>query len=202
MQSVRVLAVFLWVIAAAFSQDPSPEKQARIVPLFRQARQAEQQRDFQQAARLYDKILAIDPNLAEVWNNKGLVLYQLDRHREALPAFARAVALKPELINPYLFLGIEYLKLGEPQKAVSPLRRVLALQPYHPQASYELAHAYTELEEFEPAIELYSPLRDFPGGIRNIHEHHCVRVHELELRHDAGNCYRSSAVVHGGKTMV
>src|SRR5436309_933434 len=74
-----------WPIAAA--QHPPMEIQAEIVPLFQSARQAEQRREFSQAARLYGQIITLDPKLAEVWTNLGLVLHELDRHREALDAF-------------------------------------------------------------------------------------------------------------------
>lgn len=142
----------------AFCQNPSPRTQAKIVPLFEQARLAEQRRDFAETAKLYEKILQLDPNLAEVWTNKGLALYELSKHSEALAAFAKAAALKPQLLVPHLFVGIEYLKLGQPEKAVGPLRSVLALEPHHAQATYELANAYVRMEQFELATGLYRDL--------------------------------------------
>ena len=148
----------------AAAQHPPAEIQAEIVPLFQSARQAEQRRDFSQAARLYDQILTLDPKLAEVWTNKGLVLHELDRHREALAAFARAASLKPDLITPQLFLGIEYVRLAEPQKAVAPLEAVLAREPANKQALYALAEANEHLERFGLAVNLYHELiRRDPG---------------------------------------
>src|SRR5260370_26735230 len=103
---VFVLSGAFLQASQAAARPPPAEIKAEIVPLFQRARQAEQRRDFSQAARLYDQILTLDPKLAEVWTNKGLVLHELDRHREALAAFARAASLKPDLITPQLFLGI------------------------------------------------------------------------------------------------
>jgi tetratricopeptide (TPR) repeat protein len=142
----------------ATAQDSSQEARAQIASLFQQARRAEQQRDFVGAARLYDTILQIDPKLAEVWTNKGLVLHELSKHREALAAFAKAATLKPKLLTPHLFLGIEYLKLGEPRNALKPLQAALALEPHYPQATYELANAYAQLEQFQLATETYRDL--------------------------------------------
>ena len=139
------------VLTTVGAQDPPAEIQARIVPLFQSARQAEQRRDFAQAAKFYDEILALDPKLAEIWTNKGLALYELGRHREALEAFGRAASLKPALITPQLFLGIEFVRFGEALKAVAPLEAVLAREPGHKQARYELAEAEMRLERFEPA---------------------------------------------------
>jgi len=158
------LPALLWMVSLlaaglrAPAQNAVPARQDRIVALFQQARQAEQRREFSEAARLYDQILALDPKLAEVWTNKGLVLYELSKHREALAAFAKAAALKPRLLTPHLFLGIIYLKLGEPEKAIGPLESALRLERHHPQATYELANARARLEQFEPATRLYRSL--------------------------------------------
>lgn len=115
-----------------------------IATLFHAARAAERQRDFAAAAKLYDSIIAMDPRIAEVWANKGLVLHELGRHRESLAAFTRAAALKPELFTPHLFLGIEHLRFGEPEKAAASLRKAVAIDPAHPQAVYRLGLAYLE----------------------------------------------------------
>jgi tetratricopeptide (TPR) repeat protein len=163
-RSLIVVCAALLQCFRAAAQNPPAEVQAKIVPLFQSARQAEQRQDFSQAAHLYDQILTLDPKLAEVWANKGLVLYELDRHREALAAFARAAALKPDLITPQLFLGIEYVRLAEPQKAIAPLEAVLAREPANQQALYALAEANEHLERFRPAVNFYRELiRRDPG---------------------------------------
>jgi len=160
---ILICSVFLLCVIAA-AQHPQAEIQAEIVPLFRSARLAEQRRDFSQAARLYNQILTLDPKLAEVWTNMGLALHELDRHREALEAFARAASLKPDLITPQLFLGIEYVRLAEPQKALAPLEAVLAREPANKQALYVLAEANAHLERFRLAVNLYQDLiRRDPG---------------------------------------
>jgi tetratricopeptide (TPR) repeat protein len=147
------LPALLWMVSLltpglrAPAQNAAPARQDRIVALFQQARQAEQRREFSEAARLYDKILALDPKVAEVWTNKGLALYELSKHREALAAFTKAATLKPRLLTPHLFLGIIYLKLGEPEKAIGPLESALRLEPRHPQATCELANARAGLAD-------------------------------------------------------
>lgn len=152
------LLAFFAAAAPALAQNASPKTRARIGLLFKEARRAEQQRDLPAASKLYDRILKLEPSLAEVWTNKGLVLYELGKYREAVAAFGRAAVLKPQLLTPHLFLGITQLKLGETEQAVAPLRLVLAREPHHPQATYELAHAYLQMEQFELAAELYRDL--------------------------------------------
>jgi Tfp pilus assembly protein PilF len=155
-----ILLTLLSLLASTqtLAQDLNSKAQARIVPLFREARQAEQRRDFAEAARLYDQVLRIDPSIAEVWTNMGLCLHELSKHREAARAFAKAAEINPRLLTPHLFLGIEYLKLDQPQKALSSLRSAVSIEPNHSQATHELANAYVRLEQFEQAVKLYRRL--------------------------------------------
>jgi tetratricopeptide (TPR) repeat protein len=126
-----------------------------IPSLFREARDAEQRREFSTALEKYNRVLAIDPRIAEVWANKGLVLHELERRREALRAFERAAELKPSLLVPQLFRGLEHLHLGEPAEAIAPLEAALALAPGHAEALNALAHACLETGQFERAVGLF-----------------------------------------------
>src|SRR5262249_6075192 len=149
------LALFTTIQSLA---QEAPDNQAEIVPLFKMARQAEQRGDFEEAVKCYDQILKLDGRIGEVWTNRGLCLYELNKQGEAVKSFVKAAALNPRLAMPHLFLGIEYLRLGKPDKAASSLQTVLILEPNHPQATYELANAYVQLERFEQARELYQQL--------------------------------------------
>ena len=155
---ILLLALSLLPVPAVLAQASAPEMQSRIAPLFREARAADHAREFEKAAGLYREVLKLAPDLAEAWANLGLVLYELNRHSEALASFAKAAELKPQLFVPQLFLGIEYLRHGQAGKAAESLRAALRLQPGHPQASYELARAYVELGNFEQAAGEYRRL--------------------------------------------
>ena len=48
------------------------------------------------AIKVYEKVLAIDPKCAFAWNNIGNALNNLNRHREAIIAYDRALAISPD----------------------------------------------------------------------------------------------------------
>ena len=150
---IRVALLIICVNCFAGAQGAEGDRHARIAQLFNGARAAEAARDFQTAIAYYDRILAIDPALAEVWANRGLVLYGLSRHKEALQAFEKACALKPGLLSAQLFLGMERLRLGAPEKAIAPLRMVTESTPDQTEAWYELSEAYAQSGQFEAAVE-------------------------------------------------
>ena len=102
------------MIAALFLLGAMMPGTEDVPALFRQARQAELRQDFTEALEKYDRVIAMDSSIAEVWTNRGLILYQLDRHRDALQSFEKAAKIKPQLVIPQLFRGMEYVRFGEP----------------------------------------------------------------------------------------
>jgi tetratricopeptide (TPR) repeat protein len=161
---LRLSSVFLLSIGSLFlidlarAQNISPEVQAQVTPIFQAARTAERALNFDEAGRLYDDILRIAPELGEVWANKGLVLLQLERHRDALNAFEKARSLNPRLVVPHVFAGVEYLRFGRARDAVTALRQALEIEPSNIKAQYELARAYMAVESYDRAVSLLSDL--------------------------------------------
>ncbi len=49
-----------------------------------------------EAAAAFERAIALDPNLAEAWNNRGAALWAVGKYPEALQSVERAIALKPD----------------------------------------------------------------------------------------------------------
>ena len=52
---------------------------------------------YDEAFAVYDKALALKPDLENAWLGRGNVFYDLKRYDEAFAAYDRALALKPDL---------------------------------------------------------------------------------------------------------
>ncbi len=156
----RLLLAACLLVAASAGASAADDLPA----LFREARLAEQRRDFRAALEKYNAVLVADPKIAEVWANKGLVLYELERHREALQAFDKAAELKPTLFVPQLFRGLELLRFGEPRKALSPLNAAIRLDSGNLQARCALADAHARIGDYERSIRLYREILDRQAG--------------------------------------
>jgi tetratricopeptide (TPR) repeat protein len=66
---------------------------------------------------------------ALLFNNWGLSLWKLNRHREAADAFARALAENPDNFNANLNLGLMQANLGQLDQAAQHLQRATELDP-------------------------------------------------------------------------
>jgi tetratricopeptide (TPR) repeat protein len=82
-----------------------------------------------EAAAAYRQILALQPNLAEAYNNLGNVLLVQGQLDEARVQYERATALKPELFQAHNRLGDVFHRQGKLDQAVTRYRRAIALRP-------------------------------------------------------------------------
>src|SRR5437762_10745810 len=66
-----------------------------------------------------------------------------------------------------------------------------------PLAGFDRIGCPTDFRKIQPAGELDGPLRDLPGIIGDVYEHHRVRIDESELSHDAHNGNDALFIVDG-----
>lgn len=77
----------------------------------------------------FDAAVALDPNRAEGWCNRGITLYALGRNDEAKTSFDRAIAIDDKLVNAYACKAMLMQKVGDKVAAVAARRRVTELAP-------------------------------------------------------------------------
>jgi cytochrome c-type biogenesis protein CcmH/NrfG len=107
--------------------------------LFDQGRQAFKEGKYADAITLYRQGLAKDPTSAEGYNLLGIAYryrYLQDKVESLrtgeIEAFRKAVALNPNYVDALLNLGQTLLDTGAKQEAVVYLKKVLELNPDHP----------------------------------------------------------------------
>lgn len=91
--------------------------------IYRRAEQFFANRQYRQAAELYEQLLTFSPNDAEIQNNLGLTLFYAGRTDEALRTLNEGVAANPEHQRIWLTLGYVNSQLGNTFKAREALTR-------------------------------------------------------------------------------
>ncbi len=81
--------------------------------------------------------------------------YQMNRIDELIDYYTLLINKFPELSKCYFELGHLYLKKGEKINALSAFQMALKYDDENPYYQNSLAFAYIQLEQYEPAIELY-----------------------------------------------
>ena len=79
---------------------------------------------FVEAFQTYDKALAVNPNCADCYNDRGLSLFYIGDPTSALESFDKAIALDPDFTHAWLSKGFVLISTGRYQEAVAPLNKV------------------------------------------------------------------------------
>lgn len=152
------ILVYSSLCAVILSLGVSPVRAQTADPLqqlYRDAVTAEQRADYDTAARLYGKIIAARPDLAEAHANLGNLLYVQSRFEEARRSFETAAKLKPQLAGPHFFLGVLALRANDTTAAEAQLRRAAALEPANPQIRLHLGYVHYARAQYDEAIQSF-----------------------------------------------
>ncbi len=107
-----------------------------------------------EAGRIYQSVLARNPNEPDALHLLGLVAYQLGQHQPAAQLISRAIGIKPSPLY-YANLAEVWRALGQLDKAVECCRTALALSPGYPEAANHLGLALMQQGKLAQAIEQF-----------------------------------------------
>ncbi len=109
----------------------------------------------QDAARLYQAVLARAPEHPEALHLLGVVAHQLGQHRRAAELIGRAVVLRPDDPTCHANLAEVWRALGRPDRAADCCRAALRLRPDYPEAANNLGLALLQGGDAAGAVEQF-----------------------------------------------
>ena len=150
-----MVAVLLlsWAMCAGAIEESTP--QAPVEALWKEAAAAQQAQEFDRAASLYRKILAIQPDFTEAEVNLGLMLHLAGNMKEAIASFEHVLVRHPDLFAPNFLVGIDYLKLDDPVRAIPYLEKATKEKPDQVEPLVGLANADLQTGRFSEALEQF-----------------------------------------------
>src|SRR5947208_11318812 len=140
-----------WSVTPQLTTGQTTEDQ--IERSFRGGQEAMKQGEFARAAEEFKKVLAIDPTLVEAEVNLGLAYQSLLEYDLAVRHLTKGLRERPNLVGPTVIVGMDYLKLGSPEKAIPFLQRALKLDPSNREARQALVSVYLGQGNFRSAAE-------------------------------------------------
>lgn len=115
---------------------------------------------FEEAVRLWDRLLAIAPDNVEAMFNKGYALIKLQRHQEALAISQKVLELEPGHKEAAFNYGTSTLYVGKPPEAILKLEPLLQQYPEYPPLLAVLTLLYLLSGQREKAVLTNSKLRE------------------------------------------
>jgi len=77
----------------------------------------------------YDKAIALDPNVATAYTNRGVTYGRKGDYDRAIADYTKAIAIDANHANAYYNRGVAYEKQGDKEQAIAEYRKVLEIGP-------------------------------------------------------------------------
>ena len=106
------------------------------------------------AEALFQRVLDQDPNNAAAWNDIGIARDLQGRHAQAQQAYARTMAIAPEMRAAEVNLALSMAISGHAEEAVQRLRRIAADPAASPRLRHDLAAALAMADRPDEAARL------------------------------------------------
>lgn len=107
--------------------------------------------DLENAKTLYEKVLKLQPNHAEVLNNYGLLKFNLGEIKTALEMLKKSALSKKDEPNYFYNLGTTLREIGEFMEAIKWLEEVLKLESRHLHALINLSVCNYDIGRYDLA---------------------------------------------------
>jgi tetratricopeptide (TPR) repeat protein len=78
---------------------------------------------------LHPKLVDIPPNWSQAWYNRGLVVWQLERHEEAIASFDRTIQIRSDKYQSWYFRGWALLQLRRKDEAIACFDKGIQIKP-------------------------------------------------------------------------
>jgi tetratricopeptide (TPR) repeat protein len=113
--------------------------------------------DYAGAERAYEKLRDLEPEIAEVHANLGLIYFEERKFDQAVPALRQALKLKPSLVKSESLLAMSLSELGHYNEALSGLEKGFR-RSSEPEikrmCGLELERSYTALKKDSKSVEV------------------------------------------------
>ena len=109
----------------------------------------------QDAERLYQQILAQQPDHVGALHYLGVIAHQQGRNDVAIDLIGKAIGLNPKLVEAHNNLGLALKDIGQLEQAIASFHAALVLRPNYPSAIYNLGIALEAKGAKEEAIAAY-----------------------------------------------
>lgn len=112
-----------------------------------------QPRGIDEAIRVYQQVIEMQPRWSEPHINLGCIYYQRGEMQNAYAAFCVALELEPDNVVAHFNLGCVLDEMGRTEETIEHLRRATELEPTHADAHFNLASAYEKQGNKQMALQ-------------------------------------------------
>ena len=146
----------------------------------------EKQNAYERAVMHYTEALALKPDDAGTYYNRGLVYFNRGEYENAIADYNEAIQLEPNNANAYYSRGLTHFNKGEYDKAIADYNEAIQLEPNNANAYYSRGLTHFNKGEYDKAIADYNTAiklkQDFAEAYNNLgFVHYTKGEHDIAI---------------------
>jgi tetratricopeptide (TPR) repeat protein len=185
-------------IARPLPSGPKPASLSGLVAWqFGEAVRHQQAGQRAEAIALYDRLLSLNPNVAEAHNNRGAALAGLEKLADAEAAYRRAIALKPDYAEAFNNLGNALCEIGRLNEAEGALRSAIRLNPHWARCRTNLGLVFKCQRKLADAEVAHREAIALDPNLAEAHNNLGETLCRLDRLQEAEKCLRRAISLNG-----
>lgn len=108
---------------------------------------------YEKAVQCYNEAIAINPNYAMAYSNKGISLDELGKKQEAIKAYNRAIEINPKFTDAYVNKGTVLNELGKNIESIACYDKAISIDKNYTGAYYNKGNALKCQAQYEKVID-------------------------------------------------
>ena len=144
---------------------------------------------YQEAIASYEKALKIHPEMADTWNNRGVVLTRLQKYEDAIASYDRALQIRPEYPDAWNNRGVCLLELQQYQEAIVSYEQAIKVKPDYADAWNNRGVSLAKLQNYQEAVKSYNQALAIKNDYSDAWNNRGVSLSKLGIYGEAIACY-------------
>ena len=150
---------------------------------------------YEDAIAAYNQALQIQPDLADTWNNRGVVLTRMQRYPEAIASYEQATTIRPTYPDAWNNRGVVLLELQKYPEAIGCYEQAIQAKPDYADAWNNRGVAFSKMEEYEQAVISYNQALQIKNDYTDAWNNRGVALSKLEKYEAAIDSYDNAAKI-------
>lgn len=150
---------------------------------------------YEDAIAAYDRALQIQPDLADTWNNRGVVLTRMQRYPEAIASYEQATTIRPNYPDAWNNRGVVLLELQKYPEAIGCYEQAIQAKPDYADAWNNRGVAFSKMQEYEQAVISYNQALHIKNDYTDAWNNRGVALSKLQKYDAAIDSYDNAAKI-------
>ncbi|MBE9187232.1 tetratricopeptide repeat protein [Microcoleus sp. LEGE 07076] len=150
---------------------------------------------YEDAIAAYNLALQIQPDLADTWNNRGVVLTRMQRYPEAIASYEQATTIRPQYPDAWNNRGVVLLELQKYQEAIGCYEQAIQAKPDYADAWNNRGVAFSKMQEYEQAVISYNQALQIKNDYTDAWNNRGVALSKLQKYEAAIDSYNNAAKI-------